>query len=365
MDPAGPTARRFPLVARARPACTPLPQRVADLCARARTAERDNDMASAAAVHNLAALLASDCGLPELARHWCHRQADVYLRAHPLDALTACYALEPLINLARPHTRAGEGDRAYELVQNLFTAVSSRNDSTIDGIEIPAAHLTLTTEAHHQVCKWLWATLLATGARALAAAGRWEEARARLHEHHGIGQRMLDGRQVAVLARATAGDTDDALTLCRTTQPGDPWENTVTACLTLLCRKDTSTSRSLIDLYQSLDTSARGLAVFHVRLGLSAIDALGGVEHRAALSLAAQVIQQAREARDGYAARDVLHHDGRTFLLRASERRELTETVASCSLGQGYIPGNLRGDLERALGGSTAVLRRTLAAKPS
>lgn len=38
-------------------------------------------MARASAVHNRAALLASDCGLPDLAREWCHRHADAYLRA--------------------------------------------------------------------------------------------------------------------------------------------------------------------------------------------------------------------------------------------------------------------------------------------
>jgi hypothetical protein len=86
MDPTGQFARRFPLVARPRPACIPLTRRVADLCDRAQVADRDSDLAAASAVHNLAALLASDCGLPNLARQWCHRQANLYLRAHPLHA---------------------------------------------------------------------------------------------------------------------------------------------------------------------------------------------------------------------------------------------------------------------------------------
>lgn len=62
MDPTGPTARRFPLLPRPRPACLPLDERVADLTRRARAADRDNDPTAASAVHNLAALLASDCG---------------------------------------------------------------------------------------------------------------------------------------------------------------------------------------------------------------------------------------------------------------------------------------------------------------
>jgi hypothetical protein len=32
LDPAGPVARRFPLVARSRPACIPLDTRVGELC---------------------------------------------------------------------------------------------------------------------------------------------------------------------------------------------------------------------------------------------------------------------------------------------------------------------------------------------
>jgi hypothetical protein len=131
MDPTGPTARRFPLLARPRPACTPLNQRVAELTDRAHAADRDDDTAAASAVHNLAALLASDCGLPDLARRWCHRHAEVYLRARPLGAQATRGALEPLVNLARLHIR--DGQRAFDLLEALFTAVTGRTD-TIDDL---------------------------------------------------------------------------------------------------------------------------------------------------------------------------------------------------------------------------------------
>jgi len=150
MVPTGQFARCFPLVARPRPACIPLAGRVADLCSRARVAERDGDLAAASAVHNLAALLASDCGLPDLARQWCYRQATVYLRAHPLGAQVARHALEPLINLARLHIRDGQGERAFDLIGALYTAVSSGTAATIDGVEIPA-RLTDSLEAHQEV----------------------------------------------------------------------------------------------------------------------------------------------------------------------------------------------------------------------
>lgn len=93
---------------------------MADLRDRAHVAERDSDLAAASAVHNLAALLASDCGLPDLARQWCHRQANVYLRTHPLGAQAARHALEPLVNLARLHIRDGQGELAFHLIEALL-----------------------------------------------------------------------------------------------------------------------------------------------------------------------------------------------------------------------------------------------------
>ncbi|MGH3830819.1 MAG: hypothetical protein ACRDRS_10290 [Pseudonocardiaceae bacterium] len=141
IDPTGPTARRFPLMARPRPACAPLHQRVADLRDRAHAAERGGDMAAASAVHNLAALVASDVGLPDLARQWCHRHTMVYLQACPLDAQAAIRALEPLVNLARLHIRDGNGECAFTLLDELYTAVATRADTTIDGIPVPGAIL--------------------------------------------------------------------------------------------------------------------------------------------------------------------------------------------------------------------------------
>ncbi|WP_326599218.1 hypothetical protein [Streptomyces sp. NBC_01803] len=248
----------FPLVARPRPACTPLHQRVADLCDRARAADQNSDTGEASAVFNLSALLASDVGLPDLARHWCHRHANVYLRAHPLDAKATRRALEPLVNLVRLHIRDGDGERAFTLIESLFTAVNTRTGTTIDGITIPAATLTTSSEAHQDVRKWLWAVLLSTGSRALAVAGRWDDAHTQLRRYKGIGRRILDGRQVAVLAHATAGDHSGALALLEDTTPGEPWENAVTTCLTALCRHHAQQPTdhdlaALLDRYQHLD----------------------------------------------------------------------------------------------------------------
>ncbi|MGW2539686.1 hypothetical protein ACWC5I_02125 [Kitasatospora sp. NPDC001574] len=348
MDPVGPLARRFPLVARTRPVCTPLERRVADLADRARRAAHEHDLAEAALVHNRAALLASDAGLPDLARTWCHRQANAYLRSHPLGAQGARHALEPLTNLARLHIREGEGEQAFLLVDTLYTAVSSRTSAVVDGITVPA-DLTDGDQAHREVHRWLWAVMLATGARALATAGRWEEARTRLAGHKGIGRRMLDGRQVAVIARLVAHDTAGARDLLDDTLPGDPPENAVTTCLTLLCTDRAGDRARLLARYRNLDLAHPGLDVFTTRLALSAIDAAGGIDTPQAHPVAVELIDRTIARPDGYTARDLLAHPGCTSLLSSRQHDWLTRQITACGLGEGTIPTPLREELETAL----------------
>ena len=85
---------------------------------------------------NQAALVASDCGLPDVARAWCQRHARLYLRAGPLDAAATRSALEPLVNLARLHIRDGDGDTAFHILDELYHAVTARTDTTVEGITV-------------------------------------------------------------------------------------------------------------------------------------------------------------------------------------------------------------------------------------
>lgn len=358
MDPTRAYAHGFPLVARPRPVCTPLPERVADLARRATAATRDHDRAAATAVVNLAALLASDCGRPDLARQWSTRLAHAAL-AHPApDFRTASHSLEPIINLARLHTRSGNGTGAWRLLETLYHAVTSRTDITIGGITIPATRLTPDDTTHRELRQWLWTVLLSSGAHALATASRWDDAYHRLHQHNGIGHRMLDGRQIAVIAHATAGRRASALKLLRDTAPGEPWEHAVTTCLTLLCQQPTVNStdqRRAVAAYQALNTAAAGLVVFHTRLGICLIDALGGVDHPAAQLIATGLIKRA--SGDGYAARDLLAHPGCHAILTQRQTEQLTDQVTTCGLGTGRIPDALLADLASALDAAERIFR--------
>ncbi|MBO4140195.1 hypothetical protein J5U46_08575 [Micromonospora tulbaghiae] len=360
MDPNSLILRRFPLVARPRPIAKALTARIDDLRALADRAERGDDLAAASAVYNQAALIASDCSQPELSRQWCREHADAYLRALPLGAQAARHALEALVNLARLHIRSGDGDAALRLLTDLFQAVSSRTDALIDGYPLPASRLTRTAEDHREVRQWLWSVLLADGARAHTSAGRWSEAYDHLQRHNGIGRRMLDGRQVAVIAHATAGEIELARTLVAETACGEPWEQSVTACLDYLCGKAAGEETfldAMLDGYRRL-VPTPSLAVFHTRLGLSIIDAAGGVAHPEVRNLAAALINQALAFDDAHVARDLLDHVDIRTVVDAQDEAELVTILQAGGTAGGRLACVAHERLLQALAVSRAVIQR-------
>lgn len=350
MNPA--TLRRFPLIARPRPACTPLPQRVADLQQRAAHARDTGDLAAATAVFNLAALLASDCGLPDLARTWCHRLATAALH----NGHDPRHGLEPIVNLARLHIRAGNGATAWNLLETLFHAIDNRTDTIIDGLTIPASRITDPPGAHTRLRTWLWKILLGTGAHALAVNGRWDEASRRLAAYNGVGNRMLDGRQITVIAHAVTGRRDQARATVEATRPGDPWENAVTACLALLITDDSAIGRAELFSYLDCGPAENGLILFHTRLRLTTLDALGP-SHPAAETAAANVINHA--IHDGYAARDVLAHAGCLSTASHQQIHRLAALTQECGLDTGTIPEPQRTRLVTVLDIAESIITRS------
>ncbi|WP_246562620.1 hypothetical protein [Streptomyces roseirectus] len=363
MDPHDPTAKRFPLIARFRPACLPLPDRVQSLAALATKAACQNDQVLASAVHNQAALTASDLGLPELAREMCHQHAAAYLPFSPLPAMSTIHALEPVVNLARLHIRAGRTDDARQHLLDLHEAVRSGAAAVLDGITVPA-DLTATLDDRQEVHAWLWRVLLADGTRTLTATGRWNEALAHIEKHRGVGRRMLDGRQVAVLAALTTEDTHHAFELLADTAAGDPWEQLVTKCLTVLCRREADQPvddqlTELVDTYFGRAAEA-GFTVFDIRLGLTILDALGSAEHPASIPLAHHLTYRTAEAQDGYAAREILGHPLAVSLATDRQVEDCRELVRLCALGAGTVSDEVRHGLSAALHTSSTVIIRSL-----
>ncbi|MFF5335393.1 hypothetical protein [Streptomyces sp. NPDC013181] len=361
MDPHGRLARRFPLVARFRPACLPLPERVTSLVDLARSAVSKNDQGLASAAFNQAALLASDVGLPDLARELCHWHAAAYLHACPLPGAAAIRGLEPVVNLARLQIRAGRADEGRRLLLDLYEAVRGGAGARFEGIPVPP-NLTATGEEREEVRAWLWRVLLADGTRTLTVEGRWAEALAHIEAHHGIGRRMLDGRQVAVLAALTTGDTARAALLLADTMPGEPWEQAVTACLTVLCHRDAGQPVGAADLVSVClgRNPEPGMTVFDTRLGLTVMDTIGYAETHAAHRTVEHLHRRAMSAQDGYAARENLAHPLFTALATDRQLEDCRALVRACALGARALPEDLEDRLRGALHTSADVIRASV-----
>lgn len=221
-------ARRFPLVPRPRLAQPPLPQQLAEITALARTPLDHPDAAARiATAHNKAALIASNNGLPDLARTLCWQHHHRYTDHQPWNARTARYALEPLVNLARLHIRADRPDIAVDILEALLAATRHSGTADIDGRHIDLGPTIATAGDRTTIHRWLWTVTLTEGIRALTRGGRFDDALTHAEQHHGIGATLLDGRQTAVLAHTLRGDHRTAATLLATSRRAAPWQDTV------------------------------------------------------------------------------------------------------------------------------------------
>ncbi|WP_230511702.1 hypothetical protein [Salinispora arenicola] len=171
--------RRFPLLGRPRPDCPPLPLRIQEITDAANTAAQkgEHGMADAAHALNKAALIASDAGMPELARQLCWQHIDTYRRlTRPLTTLEAHYMLEPVLNLARLQIRADQGTPALRLIEAMYQAVTHRTDLTIGKHTLPIANLTGDRDERRKLREWAWLQLVGEGIRILALGHRWRDA---------------------------------------------------------------------------------------------------------------------------------------------------------------------------------------------
>ena len=295
-------AGRIPLVCSHRPPGAPLSERVGYLTAQAgqpgSASHRDN-VARAARVMNFAALIASDTGIPELVAALCWRQHEIFASAGPLTPDIAVIALMPLVNIARQQARQGDGNTAYRTLNCLYRAARQRGTATIHGHRVNLAPLTC-GPAHQETCRELWAVLLTDGARALAREGRWTNAAKTMAAHHGIGTRLLDGRQTKIMSLLEQGHHQEAAAVIDATVPAEPWETAATAILRTYCQQpETSTARL----------------------------------HDAIAKLAAT---------DAYAARNALGHPMMRARMTCHQERQLTSVITAAGFGAGHLtPGHM------------------------
>jgi hypothetical protein len=357
------TAQRFPLVARPRPACLPLPERVQALADLADTAAKQNDPGVASTVYNQAALIASDVGLPDMARTICTQHTNLYLRAVPLTHEAAVRALEPVVNLARLQLRAGCQDTALRDLSTLFEAITHARPAHVEGITVPA-DLVATDDDRKNVRAWLWTVLLADGTRALTSAGRWRDALDHIQRHRGLAQRMLDGRQVAVLAALVGGDTTHANDLLTRTKPGEPWEAAVRDSLTVMSLRAANQEwrrplQHLVTTYLDLP-DVEGLTAFITRFGLAVLDLIEAPDDAAARQVVTDLHRRALTANDGYAARDALSHPLSRRLASKRQMRDSLRLLNACALQSSTFSPSFHEKVCAGLRVSQEVMRENL-----
>lgn len=356
--------RRFPLLGRPRPACPSLPERVREIADIVHTARQVGADALAEGAHalNKAALIASDCGVPDLARELCWQHIDVYrTAARPLTVLQARYMLEPVLNLARLQIRASDGEPALRLLTAMYQAVASHTDLVVDDSALPLTDLIGTRQEHFKLREWVWLHLLGDGIRALVLAGRWNDAVAHAHAHRGIGLHLMEGRQATILAHCLDGESAAARGALAESTPKQPWELQVACCLKVMCGDADSTlaRRDVTTMIRQFaeQSPMPGYAAFRAQLGLTVAILASTTDSAAARRVLAQVADEAIRAGDGYAVRDVLRYrDTAEVNLPDKQDQTLTELLISSGLGAGTIPEPLRQSLLHSTQAAAEVL---------
>lgn len=359
----------FPLVLRERPPGRPLEARITELTGlaeRSASATCPGRMTLASEILNKAALIASDCGAPTLAHALCWQQYALFEPVRPLPSRTIKLAIQPLLNIPRQLVREGHGDDAYAMLASLYAAARSGTSATIGGRVIDLDALAGNPEDRKTVGTLLWTALLADGTRALARAGRWREAADRVAEHHGIGSRLLDGRQAAIIARLKERDPGGAATLVEQSQVTEPWEQAVQDILRVLCRHahDSVAPEKITAMLASASALAQApapaTAAARARIGITALNLAG--PHGSAEGKALRTSLTDLATRDAYAAHDLLSQPALARELTESQSHALRDLVRACGLRRGTIPGQLRIQLSIAVSHATATLTSELEA---
>jgi hypothetical protein len=344
----------FPLVQRPRPPGLPLQARMAELDALAADAEqgtRQERATSAAGVLNKAALVASDCGVPVLARDLCRRQYELVAQLAPLPGWAVRLALQPVLNVPRQLIRDGHGGDAHAVLLALHQAALSRAAAVIDGMRINFGALSSTADGHKEACTLTWTALLADGTRALAQAGRWKQAAEHAAAYRGTGARLLDGRQAAILALLADGQPSEAAQMVEQSTVAEAWEHAVQAVFAVLCQRAAGqnpvpgTATMLGTAWTLVQVQDPATAVTRTRIGLTALALAGHSDTMEVPDVRAALITAGNA--DAYVARDLLTAR-RNWSLTSAQRSRLQALVRAGGLDAGAIPGHLHDQLTSA-----------------
>ncbi|MFE3197831.1 hypothetical protein [Embleya sp. NPDC059237] len=362
-----PIAARIPLVRRPKAPGLPLGERINELTALAippADAGHRVLVARASGVLNYAALVASDVGMPDLAAQLCWRQHRVFAEAGRLTGDIAVMALMPVVNIARLLIREGDGEGAYEVLGRLYRAAQRRGTTEIRDQAVDLSLLTGTDADHRKVCEELWVTVLIDGARALARIGRWTEAAETMAAYRGLGNRLLDGRQIMIMSMMERGLDRQARAMIEATVPAEPWENAVAALLRACCPpRQPEPDLALMEVLPVIAPPDPATAAFQARVGLTALDLC-----RESMNSDAALVRDALvdvAVLDAYAARDILTHGPLRSRLSGGQTRELQAVLTASGLGAGSLAAVHAHALAGAVDAAESALRRQLLTCPS
>lgn len=362
-----PIASRIPLVRRPKAPVLPLDERIrhlSGLTVKPAVADHHDLVARASGVLNYAALIASDLDLPDLATELCWRQHQAFTQAGALSGDIAVMALMPLVNLSRLLTREGDGEGAYDVLERLYQAARLRGTAHIRGHDIDLPALLRSDSDHRKVCQELWSALLVDGARALARIGRWTQAADIMAAHRGIGDRLLDGRQILIMSLMERGLDEQAREVIDTSAPTEPWENAIAALLRLHCRTprcpapDGDVEAALREATTAVSSPEPATAVFQTRVGLVALDLAGAATGPRTEHLRDAVVNAA--ALDASAAREVLGHRVADGHLSEGQVQRLSTVLAASGIGARAFPQVHVPAFTRAVDLAEAALGRLL-----
>lgn len=362
---------RFPLICRPRRACLDLDTRITEIEHLADTSQDTSaptlkQIDRACSTWNLAALAVADAGMPELAAGWCIRQFRVLHAAWPVAGPTAIAALQPLVNLARLAARDGNPMGAYQALNALNRAVLDGGHFHLHGLAIDFHRFTTSDTDRREVVPWLRDVLRDDGTRALAAAGRWKAAAAHAALYDENPHLLREGRQTRVVAAATTGDISEAAALIDAAVTDAPWEQAIAACLFTYAAHTDSVSM-LRAVSEAFDKLAPRTGLFHVRLGLTALDLATAspapVSETETVSF--QILRQTLDTDDAFLAREVLQHPALKDTLNTQQYTILRNRITRAALHRGkLLPRHIQA-LTKATAVAEAVLYAVLGSSRS
>jgi hypothetical protein len=329
-------------------------------------AETEERIDLACTAWNLAALIASDCALTDLAIELCERQFQIFQPAWPLSGRTAIAALQPIVNLARLDLRAHNPERAYQTLLQLHQAIQHVGDVEVRGTPIRFDGFT-TSATRTKVEEWLRTVLREDGTRALVAARQWQRAARNAAEHAVPGEGIDEATQMAITSQVMNGDFTSARSTIPTTNLSAPWDHATAHCLRTFVdiasgRPDPSILPPLlITVRHTIHRPDRKRVTTQTRLGLAAVDLTSEVDPAQATRLYAEVAEAASRSGDAFAAREVLKHPNKEDLSSA-QGTALTELVERAALGQGRMEPDLLADLTDSLETAGQVLQDAVSA---